>query len=235
MRSVLYQFCYVAFAAWRFGSINMKKSVALLLAVMLLISVFSLTSCQLFGGKKSEAAATEAAKIPEGLTPYSLNADGTPSSYYKNEYDDQNRLTRNYVYDLNAKLLTSTGYEYDQYGNEIRTIMYDADGEITSQIAWEKTKDGLVTKRSDINKDGEVTRVITTDYTDDGKEAEITEYDGSDKVVKKQTFEYDDDGELVRHTVYKGDAIEYYITYVKDSDGKYVEYKYDGDGNLITE
>ena len=51
----------------------------------------------------------------------------------------------------------------------------------------------------------------------------------------EQKAQCDDDGELVRHTVYKGDAIEYYITYVKDSDGKYVEYKYDGDGNLITE
>ena len=54
------------------------------------------------------------------------------------------------------------------------------------------------------------------------------------KVTDREVFEYDESGRLTRDTIYEGeDKVKSYITFVKDSDGNYVEYRYDGDGNLL--
>ena len=58
--------------------------------------------------------------------------------------------------------------------------------------------------------------------------------DGKGNVTSKQTSEYDDAGNLSVFTQYKDGAVEYSITYIYNDDGSVTEYKYDGDGNLIS-
>ncbi|MBQ9680225.1 MAG: hypothetical protein IJV48_06045 [Ruminococcus sp.] len=211
----------------------MKRTVSLLLVIILAVSVLSLSACQ----KKPEAdTATEAvSSVSDDLTPFSVNEDGSPTSYYKNEYDDENRVIRNYTYDATGKPVSSIGYEYDENGNSIKDIMYNANGEVTGQTLYEKTAEGLVTKRTDLNSKGETTSVITTEYTDFGAESAVYKYDGSDNLLSWRSYEYDDEDQLIKMTVYDANGeVESYITYTDNDDGTFTEQKYDGDGNLIS-
>jgi hypothetical protein len=79
----------------------MKKIIAAVLAIVAAVSAISLTACNKGANNapaqsSSEAAQTSAETVDlSGLTPYGLNSNGKPTRYYKNEYDDKNRLIRN--------------------------------------------------------------------------------------------------------------------------------------------
>ena len=216
----------------------MKRMIALLLCGMLAVSAISLTACKKSSESgTAEGGATEVvvASVPDDLVPFSVNADGSATSYYKNDVDDDGRVIRNYTYDSLGQLVSSIGYEYDENGNVSKDIMYNADGEITGQTLYEKTADDLVTKRTDLNSKGEVTSVTTTEYTDFGAESAVYKYDGEDNLLGYREYEYDDLDNLVKLTVYgAGGAVESTFIYTDNGDGTFTEQKYDGDGNLVS-
>ncbi len=211
----------------------MKRILSIALAALVVLSALALSACQK-QGDTAETTIFDTVSIPEDLTPYSVNADGRPTSYYKNEYDGENRLTRNYTYDALGRLTGSTGYEYDANGYESRDIMYDAEGAVTSQIVYERNEKGDETKRTELDASGAVVSVIEYQYNGNGDLTEINELDGSGNSIKRQVYDYDEAGELAIYTLYKGDAVEYTVTYVTSDDGTVTEYKYDGNGNLLS-
>ena len=214
----------------------MKRMIAPLLALLIVASAFTLAACQKQESVPSEKTTVSAETVNlDGLTPYATTNEGKATGYYKNEYDAQKRLVRNYSYNSDGKLMGSTGYEYDANGHENHEIMYDVNGQVIAQILLENTEKGFPTKRTELDASGAVTRLYTTTYNEKGFEAEQCEYDGKNNLVQRIVYEYDDKDNLVKQTTYEaGDKIKSYITYVVNDDGSFTTYKYDGDGNLIS-
>ncbi len=205
----------------------MKQIISLLAIAALCIGVISLTAC---GKKTSDPVKTAQESVAPDLKPFSVNSDGSTTSYYKNDTDASGRITRHYTYDALGELAGSVGYEYDENGNISKEIMYSAKGEITAQTLYEKTKDDWTTKRTDIDSNGETVAVTTTEYTDFGAEKAVYKYDGSDTLLSYTIYEYDGET-LSKVTVYNGNGtVESYTTY--DQDGK--AQKFDADDNPIS-
>lgn len=216
----------------------MKRIPALLLTGLLAVSVCFLTACQKNedGGVSAAGETTAAAvSVPDDLTPYSVNADGSATSYLKTDLDDDGRVIRSYTYDSLGQLCGSTGFEYDENGNVVKEIMYNEEDAITAQTLYEKTPEDLVTKRTDLNSKGEVTAVSVYEYTDAGFESATYKYDGDDNLLSYRLYEYDEEDNLVQMTVYgAGGEVESTTIYTDNDDGTFTESKYDGDGNLIS-
>ena len=209
----------------------MKKSLILILAVLTLTSVLFLTACSQDGG---DGTATADSAV-DGMTPYSVDAEGNATSYYKNEYDDENRLIRKNIYDVEGTLTEYTTYSYDENGNENKEVTCSADDTILSQIVWERLPDGRPTKEIILEGEDLIKSTIKTEYTEAGKEAAIYEYGDKNQLIRYQIFEYNEEDELTRHTTYnEKDEVESYITYVKNDDGTFTEYTYDSEGHLIS-
>lgn len=210
----------------------MKRFLTLLLIAVLALSAAALTACS--KGDTAETTVFDTVSIPDDLTPYNVNAEGRATGYYKNEYDAENRLTRSYTYDALGVLQGSTGYEYDENGNISRDIIYNAEDKILSQTIYKKTADDRILTLTELDATGAVKRVVEHTYTESGLEAEVIESDGSGNTTRRQVFEYDENDDLSTYTLYNGENVEYTITYVTAEDGTVTEYKYDGDGNLIS-
>lgn len=209
----------------------MKRTLCLMLAVLMLTSALLLTACS----QNTDSGKATVDSAIEGLTPYSVDVDGNATSYYKNEVDKNNRLIRNNVYDANGVLTEYTAYSYDENGNENKEVTYDANDNILSQIVWERLPDGRPTKEIILEGEDLIQSTIKTEYTEAGKEAAIYEYGDKNQLIRYQTFEYNDENELTRHTLYnEKDEVQSYITYVKNSDGTFTEYTYDSQGKLIS-
>lgn len=210
----------------------MKRIISLVLIALTAFTAVALSACQKNEQKSSDPVA--AASIPDDLEPYSLNAEGKPSGYFKNEKNESGQVTRHYTYDALGKLQGSTGFEYDKNGYPSQDILYDADGNVTSRVLYEYNETGLQTKQTNVNASGEVTAVVEYTYDAEGRALSMEKSDGKGNVTSKQTSEYDEAGNLSVFTQYKDGAVEYSITYIYNDDGSVTEYKYDGDGNLIS-
>ncbi len=209
----------------------MKRVIALILTAMMLLTAVLLTGCG-DDKNKTQAAAVEA---PEGAIA-NTNPSGVVTSFYKNEYSDDGKLLRYYDYNSKGELLGSTAYEYDQYGNDIKTILYGRDNEIQAQIKYEKTPEGMITKRTDIDANGVITQIVTIEYTDFNAEKTISNYNGDGTLKSYKENEYDSNQNLTKTTNYDADGnVKHYTTYVTDEKGVTTKYKYDAEGNLITE
>lgn len=210
----------------------MKRIISLFLIIALSLAVISLTAC----GKKAEQndiVKQAQESVSSDLTPFSVNSDGSATSYYKNDTDAEGRVTRHYTYNALGELDGSTGYEYDKNGNVIKEIMYNDKGEAVGQVLYEKTEDDRVTKRTDINSKGETTAVTTTEYTDFDKEKAVYKYDGSDNLLRYTIYDYDGET-LTKTTIYNGNGtIDYYTVYEKDDKGKMTAKRFDADDNPI--
>ena len=208
----------------------MKRIISLLLTLMIAFTAAALTAC----GDKEGGDAQPVASVADDLTPNGYNAEGNPTGFSKSEYDENDRLIRNYTYDSLGNLQGSIGHEYDENGEISKDIMYDSDGKITSQVAYEKNADGFITKRTNMDAQGTVTAVTDTEYDDAGNQISVYKYDGSNTLLRYQIFEYED-GDLVKLTLYNADdTVDSYITYETTDDGAIIENKYDGDGKLIS-
>lgn len=214
----------------------MKRIISLVLIALTAFTAVALSACQKNEQKSSDSAVVDpvaAASIPDDLEPYSLNAEGKPSSYFKNDKNENGQITRHYTYDALGVLQGSTGFEYDENGYPSQDILYDAEGNVTSRVLYEYNAAGLLTKQTNVNANGEVTAVVEFTYDKEGRTLSMEKSDGKGNVTSKQTNEYDEEGNLTTFTQYKNGAVEYSITYVYNDDGSVVEYKYDGEGNLI--
>ena len=70
---------------------HMKRILALALVAMMMMTAVMLTGC---GDKKDDASKNEVT-VPEGAVA-NTNNSGTVTSFYKNEYDENGKLLRNY-------------------------------------------------------------------------------------------------------------------------------------------
>ena len=163
----------------------MKKIIALLLALTLVLSVAVMAGCAKKDKKGSggDTSATTGAVVPEGADPIATTAEGKATGYTKLEKDEKGRVTRDYTYDSLGELQGSIGYEYDDHDFVIKEIRYNTEGAITSQVVLERNENGMETKRTEMDAQGKVTSVVVTEYDENGNTTR-TNYDANGNVIQ---------------------------------------------------
>lgn len=152
---------------------------------------------------------------------YCDNVTYDSEEYYEYTYNADGKLSEVKSYDKHGRLYLQTECTYDEKGYLILSVSYDAYGNVNAKRTYQNDADG---------------NVLLEEIKGD-----------KDKYPAKERYEYDTDGKLIKETYSSGTTEVLYIyTYENDRlikrarfQGKLSEedtyYKYDNNGNLISE
>ena len=112
-----------------------KRITSILLALILVLS-----TAVVFVGCKKDG-------IPDDLIPYNVDANGNPTSYYKNEYDKDGNLIKEQTYNSEGELISYNTNEFDDRGNKTVSVFYDKDGKVAGETQVEYNDQNLPTKQ----------------------------------------------------------------------------------------
>ena len=177
-------------------------------------------------GNNTEIVMTDADGKLSTRTQYQYNQDGKIVKYRSETFDTLNAAgTNTHIFEE----------EYSANGKLINHVEYDANGQVASKIEYEYDSNGNLIKKTEFDADGAVTRCFEAKYNEDNMPTEVSD-EHTDKSGHKIAASYEihyENGQLVSMSAYENDALKCKAEVSYDKDGFVTKVTTcDQDGNL---
>lgn len=165
------------------------------------------------------------------------NAEGEVSSTYEHNYDENGNQTEekriSYDSDGNISEFSHEKWEYDAAGHRIEDTEYDENGKVAKKTTYEYDAKGNQIKENNYDKDGYCERWVEIEYDDAGNETKWEcRYKYGTRTMKR-IYIRDEQGKQIEYIKYDDGNITEREEYERDENGNVMKsFHYGRDGNI---
>jgi len=171
---------------------------------------------QQFNGKNEMFERTSYTVDEDGKVTYSVTVSnqGIIKTYTNPEYDNEDNLIVNKIYDNTNKLIREENYEYNGDGNLISKTITNVPANVSRLTEYEYNNEDELTREIVYDRNGDMKQIRNFVYDDEGREIDsdlqlangeftrfITTYDDNDNMLVQQW--YDIDANLLQEDTYE--------------------------------
>lgn len=150
---------------------------------------------------------------------------------YANEYDDDDNLTYQAIYNAAGEMISSYKSIYDAKGNMIEEIDFDGRGRLQRRVKYKYNEKGQKTESITYNNTDAIVEESYIIYDNNGNAIKTTEYklSGNSRDCTVYTFTYDTKGRVIEEYVYIGDHREKFVFSYDSHNNRVLTRYYAGD------